>query len=108
VICGRAEEAAKGALRESFDIALSRAVAPLNMLLELCIPFVRPGGTFAAWKGESFEEELSEAGGALSALGCAVKSSHVIGPGAIILIEKQKPTPDVYPRRFPKIKSDPL
>jgi 16S rRNA (guanine527-N7)-methyltransferase len=108
VLCARAEEAAGGELRESFDSVLSRAVAPLNMLLELCVPFLRTGGTFAAWKGESFEAELSEAKGALAALGCTVTGSHFIGPGAIILIEKQKPTPDIYPRRFSKIKSSPL
>jgi 16S rRNA (guanine527-N7)-methyltransferase len=108
VVCARAEEAAHEALRERFDACFSRAVAPLNMLLELCVPFLRTGGTFAAWKGESFEAELSEAKGALAALGCTVTGSHFIGPGAIILIEKQKPTPDIYPRRFSKIKSSPL
>ncbi len=108
VLCTRAEEAAKTHLRESFDAALSRAVAPLDILLELCVPFLRVGGTFAAWKGESFEAELSDAKGSLAALGCAVTGSHFIDPGAILLIEKQKPTPDVYPRRFAKIKQKPL
>lgn len=108
VVCARAEEAAKGALRESFDAAFSRAVAPLGMLLELCVPFLRTGGTLAAWKGERYEQELSEAGGALKALSCAITGSHFINPGAIILVQKQKPTQDIYPRRFSKIKSNPL
>lgn len=108
VLCARAEEAASTHLRESFDVALSRALAPLHMLLELCVPFLRVGGTLAAWKGESYEEEISEASGALGTLGCVVGSTHFIGPGAIILIQKQKPTPDIYPRRFAKIKQKPL
>ncbi len=108
VIAGRAEEEARGLLRESFDFVLSRAVAPLNMLLELCAAFIRVGGAFAAWKGESYEEELSQAPGAIKTLGCRVNDAHFIDPGAIILIEKQKPAPDLYPRRFSKIKSNPL
>jgi 16S rRNA (guanine527-N7)-methyltransferase len=108
VIPERAEEVGRGALRESFDAALSRAVAPLNMLIELCVPFVKTGGVFAAWKGESYKAEIGEAQGAFNALGCAVTESHVIGEGAIMLIEKLKSTPDKYPRRFAKMKSQPL
>jgi 16S rRNA (guanine527-N7)-methyltransferase len=108
VVCARAEEAAKTHIRGYFDAAVSRAVAPLGMLLELCVPFLRTGGTLAAWKGESYEEELSEARGALATLHCYETGSHFIDPGAIILIEKQKPTPDIYPRRFAKIKQKPL
>ena len=51
VLCTRAEEAAKTPLRESFDFAVSRAVAPLNMLLELCIPFVKKSGTVCRVEG---------------------------------------------------------
>lgn len=108
VICERAEEAARGALRESFDICLSRAVAPLNILLELCVPFVKTGGAFAAWKGENFEEEAAEARCALDTLGCRVKSTNFIDPGNIILIEKQKCTHVKHPRRYSRIKADPL
>lgn len=108
VICGRAEEMAKKEQRESFDIALSRALAPLPMLLELCVPLLRTGGTLAAWKGESFAEELAEARQALETLGCVQKGVHAIAPGALLLIEKQQLTPEKYPRRFAKIKSNPL
>jgi 16S rRNA (guanine527-N7)-methyltransferase len=108
VVCARAEEAAKTYIRGYFDAAVSRAMAPLDMLLELCVPFLCTGGTLAAWKGESYEEELSEARGALATLHCYETGSHFIDPGAIILIEKQKPTPDIYPRRFAKIKQKPL
>jgi 16S rRNA (guanine527-N7)-methyltransferase len=106
VICGRAEEMADK--RESFDVAVSRAVASLPMLLELAVPLLRTGGMLAAWKGETFEQELSEAASALEKLGCSEASRYAVGRGAIVLIQKQKPTPDIYPRRFSKIKSNPL
>ena len=108
VYAERAEEAARGSLRESFDVVLSRAVAPLNVLLELCVPLLRSGGVFAAWKGENFEEELSQAGAALSALGCRLRSSHCLGPGFLLLIDKAGQISTEYPRRFSKIKSRPL
>lgn len=108
VLCARAEEAAQPPLRESFDIAVSRAVAPLPMLLELTVPLVKTGGLLAAWKGETADDELATASGALRTLGCAVQSRHPVGRGALLLIEKLKPTPQTYPRRFSKIKSQPL
>lgn len=108
VLCARAEEAARTPLRESFDIVVSRAVAALPMLLELCVPLIKMCGVFAAWKGETADEELAAASGALAALGCTVHSRTPVGPGALLIIEKQKPTPDEYPRRFSKIKSNPL
>jgi len=108
VVCGRVEELARTKLRESFDVAVSRAVAALPMLLELCVPLLRTGGTLAAWKGETAEQELSEARHALAELNCAHAGTHSIGPGALLIITKQKPTPEKYPRRFAKIKSDPL
>ena len=108
VLCTRAEDAARTNMRESFDVAVSRAVAPLNILTELCAPFVKPGGLFAAWKGETFREELSAAKNALAQLNCTVHGIHSIGRGALIFAAKQKPAPDMYPRRFAKIKSKPL
>ena len=108
VSCARAEEAARTPLREHFDIAVSRAVAALPMLLELSVPLLKTGGTLAAWKGETAEDELASASGALKTLGCTVTARHPIGRGALILIEKQVPTPEDYPRRFSKIKSQPL
>ncbi|MDD5018394.1 MAG: 16S rRNA (guanine(527)-N(7))-methyltransferase RsmG [Eubacteriales bacterium] len=108
VLRARAEEAARTALRDSFDIALSRAVAPLRMLLELCVPFLKTGGTLAAWKGESYDQELEDAKNAMSALDCTLHNCRSVGCGAVLLIEKQKPTQDTYPRRFSKIKNQPL
>lgn len=106
VICGRAEELA--ALRGCFDAAVTRAVAPLPVLLELAVPLLETGGVLAAWKGETFESELTAAASAMRVLGCAATGRFPVGRGAILLIQKQKTTPDVYPRRFSKIKSAPL
>ena len=108
----RAEEAA--ALRESFDFALARAVARLNVLAELCLPFVRVGGTFLALKGPAAEEELSEARRAVQLLGA--KSEEIFDyalPGEdlrhnIVVLRKTAPTPKQYPRRFAQIKKSPL
>jgi 16S rRNA (guanine527-N7)-methyltransferase len=110
IICGRAEEIALGPLRDSFDVCVSRAVASLRMLLELCLPFVRKDGIFLAYKAE-WEEELNEAKGALGQLGGAFRE---IKPGAagnnhvVLVIDKIKETPKGYPRRFARILKNPL
>lgn len=106
VLNKRAEEVPK--LRESFDFAVSRAVANLNMLMELCVPLLKTGGSLAAFKGERYNEELREAKGAIQKLYCETSAIHELGTGAIIILTKQKPTPDMYPRRFNKIKKTPL
>lgn len=108
----RAEEAPQ--LREQFDFAVSRAVARLNILCELCLPFVRPGGRFLAMKGPSAAEELEEAKDAISLLGGAFVAAHrYVIPGTdiyhcILEIRKITPTPSKYPRRFAKIQKQPL
>ena len=108
-IAARAEE--YGA-REQFDIAVSRAVARLNVLCELCLPFVRVGGFFLAMKGSAAGEELTEAKRAVSVLGGSVafcRDYEIDGaPRTVIGIRKEKPTPPQYPRRFAKIKQQPL
>ncbi len=107
----RAEEAAVN-LREQFDFASSRAVARLNILLELTAPFVKVGGAVLAMKGSAAAEELVEAKGAISKLGLKLESVHhfpVDGADhAVIVLRKVKPTPALYPRRFAKIKQFPL
>ena len=107
----RAEEAAAN-LREQFDFASSRAVARLNILLELTAPFVKVGGAVLAMKGSAAAEELEEAKGAISKLGLKLESVHhfpVDGADhAVIVLRKVKPTPGQYPRRFAKIKQFPL
>lgn len=108
----RAEEAAE--LRERFDAAVSRAVAPLNILAELCLPFVRVGGVFCAMKAKSAGEELRAASRAIPTLGGRVREcAEYTIPGTdvthcAVWIEKTAPTPSGYPRRYAKIKQKPL
>lgn len=108
-VAARAEEYPA---REQFDIATSRAVARLNVLAELCLPFVRVGGYFLAMKGAAAEEELAEAKHALSVLGGTVEriAEYEIDGAAhrVIVVRKDRPTPPAYPRRFAKIKQQPL
>lgn len=111
-IHARAEEC--GARREKFDFAVSRAVARLNVLAELCLPYVRVGGAFLALKGPAVTEELQEAGKAISALGGTVEQVFDYAvPGEelhhnVVVIRKVSSTPKQYPRRFDRIKKAPL
>lgn len=109
----RAEEA-PAQLRQSCDIAVSRAVARLNLLCELCLPFVKVGGLFLAMKGPGAEEELNEAKRAIAALGGKAEGIRVYDvPGTelkhnVIVIRKIKDTPSLYPRRWAQMKKQPL
>jgi 16S rRNA (guanine527-N7)-methyltransferase len=114
-IHARAEEAAREhSMRGRYDIAVSRAVARLNVLCELCLPFVSVGGVFLAMKGADSAEELDEALGAVKILGAEYteKMDYTIQgtdiTRSIIIIRKISETPDEYPRRFPKIQKSPL
>ena len=111
----RAEEAAfDRSMRDSFDFAVSRAVARLNVLCELCMPFVLPGGSFIAMKGTDSDDELAEAGNAIAKLGGEVETvADYTVPGTdvthrAIVIRKISETPSGYPRRFAKIQKKPL
>ena len=101
-------------LRESFDFASARAVARLNVLCELCLPYVRCGGAFLAMKGPELRQEIKEAYVALKTLGGAVEQVYdytVPGTDAahrVVVIRKERPTPKPYPRRYAKIKQSPL
>lgn len=106
LVHARAEEAGQQAShRGQYQIALSRAVARLNVLVELCLPFVRPGGYFIALKGAQYQEEIAESQKALSVLGGKlVEVRPVKLPGlddkrAVIYIKKVSATPKAYPRR---------
>ena len=109
----RAEEIPEGC-REAFDVAVSRAVARLELLCELCLPYVKTGGVFLAMKGRDHAEELAEAGNAVRLLGGeveAVRDYTVPGTDVIhsvIMIRKVRPTPPKYPRRWAQIKKQPL
>ena len=110
-VTARAEEAV-ATCRESYDFASSRAVARLNILLELTAPFVKVGGAVLAMKGAAAEEELQEAKNAISKLGLKVEKVHHFpidgADHAVIVLRKVKPTPSQYPRRYAKIKQAPL
>lgn len=110
---GRAEEYA-AQNRERFDLAVSRAVAALPVLVELCLPLVRVGGAFLAMKSVNCDAEVSAAAHAVQTLGGHVKqvSDYKIPgsdiPRRVIVVEKRRPTPHGYPRTFGKIKKNPL
>ena len=110
-ITARAEEAV-ATRRESYDYATSRAVARLNILLELTAPYVKVGGAVLAMKGTAAREELAECGNALKKLGLKleeVREFPIDGTNhVVIVLRKVAPTPKQYPRRFAKIKQSPL
>lgn len=114
-IQGRAEELGRDpAFREKFDLAVSRAVAGLNILCELCLPFVKPGGLFIAMKSIDTGDEQKAAEPAVHILGGRLLPpvDYRI-PGTeithrLILIQKITVTPGGYPRRFSAIKKSPL
>ena len=110
-VTARAEEAV-AQRRETYDFATSRAVARLNILLELTAPYVKVGGAVLAMKGAAAKEELNECAGAIKKLGLQleeVREFPVDGAShAVIVLRKIAPTPKQYPRRYAKIKQSPL
>ena len=110
-VTARAEEAVQ-TRREQYDIATSRAVARLNILLELTAPYVKVGGAVLAMKGTAAREELAEAKNAIGRLGLKleqVKEFPVDDTAhTVIVLRKVAPTPGQYPRRYAKIKQAPL
>ena len=109
----RAEEAPES-MREGYDVVVSRAVARLNLLAELCMPFVAVGGSFLAMKGPAADEELAESARAFSLLGgdIPVLSSYAVpdldAARTLVRSDKLRPTPGRYPRRFAQMKKLPL
>ena len=103
--------------REHYDISCARAVARLNVLCELCIPFVKPGGKFIAMKANA-DDELKEASNAIKVLGGKLQSDDRISlisdssaeenPRRIICVKKMCETPKNYPRNNSQIKKKPL
>ena len=110
-ITARAEEAVAD-YRESFDFATSRAVARLNILLELTAPYVRVGGAVLALKGSAAREELEEARNAVKKLGLQVEQIRDFridgATHSILVLRKVAHTPGQYPRRYAKINQSPL
>ncbi len=110
-VTARAEEAV-WQRREQYDYAASRAVARLNVLLELTAPYVRVGGAVLAMKGAAAEEELADASNAIRRLGLRKEDVRRFSVGgashSVIVLRKIAPTPQGYPRRFAKIRQNPL
>ena len=110
-VTARAEEAVE-TRRETYDFATSRAVARLNILLELTAPYVKVGGKVLAMKGTAAREELAEAKNAVSKLGLKVEQVvefPIDGTAhTVIVLKKVAATPKQYPRRYAKIKQNPL
>lgn len=112
---GRAEELAQTPEhREQYDLVFARAVAELNVLCELCLPFLKVGGRFVAMKGSGADDEVSRAGKALHVLGGRIQEivkfslPEGFGDRALVVVEKTTPTPKAYPRRAGQPASKPL
>lgn len=109
-----AAKAGKSAIRETFDLAVSRAVSRLPVLLEYGLPFVKVGGLFAAYKSGEVEEEIETAGRALGILGGSIEKvifytlPDTDYSRSLILIRKTGATPPEYPRRAGKPEKTPL
>jgi 16S rRNA (guanine527-N7)-methyltransferase len=103
VVARRAEEAGHDPrLREAFDVAVARALAPMPVLAELCLGLVRVGGSLLAQKTEN--EDVAAAGHAIEVMGGALEGVHESPSGArhagtVVVIDKIRPTPAAYPRR---------
>ena len=110
-LAGRAEDFAREH-REKFDLVTSRAVARLDLLCELCLPFVHKGGYFLAMKGAQAEEELHEAAKAIRLLGGSYERTEEFEIGgavhSVIVIHKTGKTPEQYPRSWARMKQKPL
>lgn len=110
-VAARAEEYVAGR-REQYDLVTSRAVARLNILAELCLPYVKVGGKFLALKGAMAQAEADEAQKAVETLGGRIAEirAYPVGEAThrIVVVEKVRSTPKTYPRKFAKIKQSPL
>lgn len=101
-------------MREAFDIVTARAVAPLNILLELSVPFLKVNGYFVAMKGSNAKEELEASTHAYKVLNLKQEKEDIytlpkdLGTRIIIKFKKLGITKDIYPRMYSKIKKQPL
>ncbi len=113
-IHARAEDAGHNpALREQFTLTTARAVAPLNVLAEYCLPLTAVGGRLMAMKGRSAGDEVSAAQSAIALLGgeIASRQDFTLPDGSerqIVLVDKISATAEKYPRRPAAIKKKPL
>ena len=115
IIHGRAEDFAQNSkYREKYEYAVSRAVAPLNILLEYLIPYVKVNGKVIAMKGSNASEEINKSKNALEKLNSSIIENNKIilpenyGERDIVIIEKLKSTKKEYPRKAGMPKKNPL
>ena len=112
LIHSRAEDSGQDKnYREMFDLATARAVAPMNVLAEYCLPFVKVGGYFVALKGSCDDTESAK--DAISTLGGEVVENisyklNGTEPRSIVVIKKISQTPTQFPRKSKKISTKPL
>lgn len=113
-IHGRAEDFSKKNLREKYDLCVSRAVANLSTLSELCLPFVKVGGKFISYKSEKITEEMKAAEHAILILGGKTEGQiefqipHSDIYRNLFVIKKVKNTPQKYPRKAGTPAKEPL
>ena len=116
-IAGRAEDVKLRKNLGKYDIVVSRAVARLNVLCELCIPYLKIGGSLVALKGAKFEEELTEASNAIKILGAEttkierkelITTENQAETRGMIVIQAKKESPNQYPRAYAAILKKPL
>jgi len=111
-IHSRAEDGARKDLREKFDYSTARAVSRLSILAEYCLPYVKVGGLFIAYKGADVKDELAEAAPALKALGGEVAEIKEVKFNnlhhSLIMLTKYRQTPPQYPRTPAKITQTPI
>ncbi|HBH20174.1 MAG TPA: hypothetical protein DEB30_04870 [Candidatus Peribacter riflensis] len=115
LICGRSEELAReSAQREQYDVVLVRALAELNVLLELAAPFVNVGGTILCWKSLTIDQELHDSLLARSELSCQIEQPYAYDLGSawgkrqILVFRKRAKTSKKYPRAVGEPKKTPL
>lgn len=109
----RAEDPARTTLyREKFDLVLSRAVANMSTLSEYCVPYVKIGGWFGAYKTEAATEDINDAKNAIETLGATIREispDRIEGSGHLLIwIEKTGSTPKQYPRKAGVPAKDPM
>ena len=116
-VSGRAEDAKLRKELGKYDIVVSRAVARLNILCELCLPYLKIGGSLVAMKGAKYEEELAEAASAIKILGAEttkieqkelITAENQAETRGIIVIQLKKQPPAQYPRAYAAILKKPL
>lgn len=113
LIHARAEDLAK-TRREKYDYCVSRAVANMSTLCEYCLPFVKIGGYFIAYKSENIEEELQKSLSAIKILGGKIEKVEEMvlpndaGKRKLIFIKKVSATPKIFPRGKNKPRIEPL